>query len=67
MKTKYNKIIEWVIMIILLIPAITLIALTYMLKVAVTLVKVLQVTVEISVAAVRALKEKLVEVLSIKD
>ena len=67
MKTKYNKIIEWVIMIILLIPAITLIALTYMLKVAVTLVKVLQVTVEISIAAVRALKEKLVEVLSIKD
>ena len=67
MKTKYNKIIEWVIMIILLIPAIILIALTYMLKVAVTLVKVVQVTVEISVAAVRALKEKLVEVLSIKD
>ena len=67
MKTKYNKIIEWVIMIILLIPAITLTALTFMLKVAVTLVKVVQVTIEISVAAVRALKEKLVEVLSIKD
>lgn len=67
MKTKYNKIIEWVIMIILLIPAITLTALHYMLKVVVTLVKAVQVIVEISMASVRALKEKLVEVLSIKD
>lgn len=67
MKTKYNKIIEWVIMIILLIPAITLTALKYMLKVVVTLVKAVQVIVEISMASVRALKEKLVEVLSIKD
>lgn len=67
MKTKYNKIIEWIIIVILFVPALVLLALKYVLKVVARLVKAMQVVVEISAKYVQALYEELVEVLSVED
>lgn len=67
MKTKYNKIIEWIIIVILFVPALVLLALKYVLKVVARLVKAMQVVVEISAKYVQALYKELVEVLSVED
>ena len=67
MKTKYNNIIEWIIMIILAIPFIALLALKYVLKVVERLVKVAQAVVKCSINYIMTLDETLIEVLSIKD
>lgn len=67
MKTKYNKIIEWIIIVILFVPALVLLALKYVLKVVARLVKAMQVVVEISTKYVQALYKELVEVLSVED
>lgn len=67
MKTKYNKIIEWIIIVILFVPALVLLALKYVLKVVAKLVKAMQVVVEISTKYVQALYKELVEVLSVED
>ena len=61
MKTKYNKIIDWIIMIILLIPLLALIALKHVLKVVARLVKAAQAVVKCSIAYIRALYKDLVE------
>ena len=67
MKTKYNNIIEWIIMIILAAPFIALLALKYVLKVVERLVKAAQVVVECSIDYVRTIFKKLVEELSVKS
>ena len=67
MKTKYNIIIEWVIMVILIIPLLALIALKYVLKVVERLVKATRVVVECSIVYVRTIFKKLVEELSVKS
>ena len=67
MKTKYNIIIEWVIMVILIIPLLALIALKYVLKVVERLVKAARVVVECSIVYVRTIFKKLVEELSVKS
>ena len=67
MKTKYNIIIEWIIMVILIIPLLALVALKYVLKVVERLVKATQVVVECSITYVRTIFKKLVEELSVKS
>ena len=67
MKTKYNIIIDWIIIVILVVPLLILLALKYMLKVVEKLVKAAQVVVECSIAYIRALYKDLVEELSVKD
>lgn len=67
MKTKYNIIIEWIIMIILAIPFIALLALKYALKIIAKLVKTAQAVVKCSINYVMTLDETLIEVLSVKD
>ena len=67
MKTKYNNIIEWIIIIILIIPILALIALKYMLKVVERLVKAARVVVECSIDYVRTIFKKLVEELRVED
>ena len=67
MKTKYNNIIEWIIMIILIIPLLALIALKYVIKVVARLVKAIQIVVECSIKYIRTLYKDLVEALSVKD
>lgn len=67
MKTKYNKIIERILMVILIIPLLELIALGYVIKVVAKLVEVAQVVVECSIACVRTIFKRLVEALSAKD
>ena len=67
MKTKYNNIIEWIIMVVLIIPLLALIALKYVLKVVERLVKAAQVVVECSIDYVRTIFKKLVEELSVKS
>ena len=67
MKTKYNIIIEWIIMVILIIPLLALVALKYVLKVVERLVKAAQVVVECSITYVRTIFKKLVEELSVKS
>ena len=67
MKTKYNIIIERIIMVILLVPVLTLVALKYVLKVVERLVKATQVVVECSIDYVRTIFKKLVEELSVKS
>ena len=67
MKTKYNNIIEWIIMIILAAPFIALLALKYVLKVVERLVKVVQAVVKSSLSYVMTLHKTLVEALRVKD
>ena len=67
MKTKYNNIIEWIIMIILAAPILILLALKYVLKVVEKLVKAAQVIVECSIVYVRTIFKRLVEELSVKS
>ena len=67
MKTKYNNIIEWIIMIILAAPFIALLALKYVLKVVERLVKVVQAVVKSSLSYVITLHKTLVEALRVKD
>ena len=67
MKTKYNIIIEWIIIIILAVPCAALLALKYALKVVAKLVKAAQVVVECSITYVRTIFKRLVEELSVKS
>ena len=67
MKTKYNIIIERIIIIILIVPVLTLITLKYVLKTVERLVKAAQVVVECSIDYVRTIFKKLVEELSVKS
>ena len=67
MKTKYNNIIEWIIMIILAAPFIALLALKWFLKGIAKLLKVIQAIVRVSIKYIQVLRDKLVEVLSVKD
>lgn len=67
MKTKYNIIIEWVIIIILAAPLLALIALKYVLKVVERVIRATQVVVECSIDYVRTIFKKLVEELSVKN
>ena len=67
MKTKYNIIVERIIMLILAAPVFTLIALKYVLKAVERLVKAAQVVVECSIDYVRTIYKKLVEELSVKS
>ena len=67
MKTKYNNIIEWIIIIILATPFLILLALKYVLKVVERLVKAARVVVECSIDYVRTIFKKLVEELSVKS
>ena len=67
MKTKYNIIIDWIIMIILAAPFIILLTLKYVLKVVEKLVKAAQAVVKCSISYVMTLDKTLVEVLSVKS
>ena len=67
MKTKYNIIIDWIIMLILVAPLLILLALKYMLKVVAKLVKATQVVVKCSIDYIRTLYKDLVEALSVKN
>ena len=67
MKTKYNNIIEWIIIIILAAPFLILLALKYVLKVVERLVKVAQALVKCSLSYVITLHKTLVEALRVKD
>ena len=67
MKRKYNIIIEWIIMFILIIPLFVLIALKDVIKVVEKLVKAAQVVVECSIVYVRTIFKRLVEELSVKS
>lgn len=67
MKTKYNNIIEWIIIIILAAPFIALLALKYALKIIAKLVKAAQAVVKCSINYIMTLDETLIEVLSVKD
>lgn len=67
MKTKYNNIIEWIIMIILAAPFIALLALKWFLKGIAKLLKAIQAIVRVSIKYIRVLIDELVEVLSVKD
>lgn len=67
MKTKYNNIIEWIIIIILAAPFIALLALKLFLKGIAKLLKVIQVIVRASMNYIIVLKGELVKVLSVKD
>ena len=67
MKTKYNNIIEWIIMIILAAPFIALLALKLFLKGIAKLLKAIQAIVRVSIKYIRVLRDELVEVLSVKD
>lgn len=67
MKTKYNNIIEWIIIIILAAPFIALLALKLFLKGIVKLLKVIQVIVRVSMNYIILLKGELVKALMVKD
>ena len=67
MKTKYNNIIEWIIIIILATPFLILLALKYVLKVAERVIRAAQVVVECSITYVRTIFKRLVEELSVKS
>ena len=67
MKTKYNNIIEWIIIIILAAPFIALLALKLFLKGIAKLLKVIQAIVRVSMNYIILLKGELVKVLSVKD
>ena len=67
MKTKYNKIIEWTITIVLAIPYITLVVLEYLLKAITKIVKAMLAIVRVSIEYMQTLKGELVVELSVKD
>ena len=67
MKTKYNNIIEWIIMIILAAPFIALLALKLVLKGIAKLLKVIQAIVQASINYILVLRNELVKALSVKD
>lgn len=67
MKTKYNNIIERILIVILIIPLLVLIALDYVIKVVAKLVQATQVVVECSIIYVRTIFKRLVKELSVKD
>ena len=67
MKTKYNNIIEWIIIIILAAPFIALLALKLFLKGIAKLLKVIQVIVRASMNYIISLKGELVKALRVKD
>ena len=66
MKTKYNIIINWIIMMILAVPLLALIALKYDFKVISRVVEAAQAVVKCSINYIRTLCKELVEILSIK-
>ena len=67
MKTKYNIIIDWIIMIILTIPLLALVALKYVLKVVARLIRAAQAVVKCSINYIRTVYKELVEELSVKS
>lgn len=67
MKTKYNIIIEWIIIIILAAPFIALLALKLFLKGIAKLLKVIQAIVRVSMNYIILLKGELVKALRVKD
>ena len=67
MKTKYNNIIEWIIIIILAAPFIALLALKLFLKGIAKLLKVIQAIVRVSMNYIILLKGELVKALSVKE
>ena len=67
MKTKYNNIIEWIIIIILAAPFIALLTLKLFLKGVAKLVKVIQAIVQASINYILVLRNKLVKALKVKD
>lgn len=67
MKTKYNNIIEWIIIIILAAPFIALLALKLFLKGIAKLLKVIQAIVQASINYIIVLRNELVKALSVKD
>ena len=67
MKTKYNNIIEWIIIIILAVPFIVVLVLKLFLKSIAKLLKTIQAIVQVSIKYIISLKDELVKVLSVKD
>ena len=67
MKTKYNNIIEWIIIIILAAPFIVLLALKLFLKGIAKLLKTIQAIVQVSIKYIIVLKDELVKALRVKD
>ena len=67
MKTKYNIIIEWTIIIVLITPLLALIVLKYILKGIIKIVTAMQTLVTISIEYIRKVKGELVRELSVKD
>lgn len=67
MKTKYNIIIEWTIIIILITPLLALIVLKYLLKGIIKIVTAMQTLVAVSIEYIRKVKRELVRELSVKD
>ena len=67
MKTKYNNIIEWIIMIILAVPFIALLTLKLFLKGIAKLLKVIQAIVQASINYILVLRNELAKALSVKD
>lgn len=67
MKTKYNIIIEWTIIIVLIAPLLALIVLKYLLKGTIKIVTAMQTLVIVSIEYIRKVKGELVRELSVKD
>lgn len=67
MKTKYNIIIEWTIIIVLITPLLALIVLKYLLKGTIKIVTAMQTLVTVSIEYIRKVKGELVRELSVKD
>ena len=67
MKTKYNNIIKWIIIIILAAPFIALLALKLFLKGVAKLLKVIQAIVQASLNYILVLRDELVKALRVKD
>ena len=67
MKTKYNIIIEWTIIIVLIAPLLALIVLKYLLKGIIKIVTAMQTLVTVSIEYIRKVKGELVRELSVKD
>ena len=67
MKTKYNNIIEWIIMVILAAPFIALLVLKLFLKGIAKLLKVIQAIVQASINYILVLRNELVKALRVKD
>ena len=67
MKTKYNKIIEWTITIVLAVPYITLVVFGSALKGISKLLNATQTIIEISLEYMLVLRRELIKELSVKD